>query len=72
MTDIDTIEETMDKLRAINQAFRKRVAMDAEIAKLDADGRHRSQWIYSYYDGRQDKEIPHGAGYEINPTDRTE
>ena len=46
---IDTIEETMDKLRAINQAFRDRVA----IKELDADGRHRSQWIYAPYDGRK-------------------
>ena len=40
---IDTIEETMDKLRAINKAFRDRVAME----KLDADGRHRSEWAYA-------------------------
>ena len=46
---IDTIEETMDKLRAINKAFRDRVA----IKELDADGRHRSQWIYAPYDGRK-------------------
>jgi hypothetical protein len=43
-----------------------------EIAKLDEQGRHRSQWIYSYYDGRQDKEIPHGAGYEIKNKNNTE
>ena len=46
---IDTIEETMDKLRAINKAFRDRVA----IKDLDEQGRHRSQWIYAPYDGRK-------------------
>ena len=38
---------------------------EEQIAKLDQQGRHRSQWIYSPYDGRRDKEIPHGAGLEI-------
>ena len=46
---IDTIEETMDKLRAINKAFRDRVKME----EFDAQGRHRSEWCYAPYDGRK-------------------
>ena len=37
------------------------------MAKLDQQGRHRSQWIYSPYDGRQNGSIPHGAGYQEIP-----
>ena len=72
MTKIDTIEETMDKLRAINKAFRDRVAMD----KLDADGRHRSEWAYAPYDGRKVSLPPKNGGSseddQDNHTDRTE
>ena len=64
---IDTIEETMDKLRAINKAFRDRVAMD----KLDLDGRHRSEWAYAPYDGRKVSPPKDGAD-EDNHTDHTE
>ena len=31
-----------------------------QMKKLDAQGRHRSQWCYAPYDGRKEKEIPHG------------
>ena len=41
-----------------------------QMAKLDAQGRHRSEWCYAAYDGRKDREIPHGAGYEIHSKDR--
>ena len=58
---IDTIDETMAKLRAINDAYYN----EREMVKLDQQGRHRSQWIYSKYDGpRELKETPHGAGYD--------
>ena len=40
-----------------------------QMRKLDEQGRHRSEWCYSYYDGRQQREIPHGAGYEISDKD---
>ena len=46
---IDTIEETMDKLKAINKAFRDRVKME----EFDEQGRHRSEWCYAPYDGRK-------------------
>ena len=39
----------MDKLRAINKAFRDRVT----IKDLDEQGRHRSEWCYAPYDGRK-------------------
>ena len=66
---IDTIEETMDKLRAINKAFRDRVAMD----KLDSDGRHRSEWAYAPYDGRKISPPKDGAlDDQDNQTDCTE
>ena len=69
MTKIDTIEETMDKLRAINKAFRDRVA----IKDLDEQGRHRSQWIYAPYDGRKISPPKDGASDDQdNHTDRTE
>ena len=55
--DIDTIEETMDKLRAINKAFRDRVKME----EFDAQGRHRSEWCYAPYDGRIDTPPKNGA-----------
>ena len=56
---IDTIDETMAKLRAINDAYYN----EREMVKLDEQGRHRSEWCYAPYDGRKDK-IPHGAGYD--------
>ena len=67
---IDTIEETMDKLRAINKAFRDRVA----IKDLDEQGRHRSQWIYAPYDGRKISPPKDGAtpDDQNNHTDCTE
>ena len=67
---IDTIEETMDKLRAINQAFRDRVKME----EFDAQGRHRSEWCYAPYDGRKTPPPKDGAKEEdeINHTNRTE
>ena len=67
MTDIDTLEQTMDKLRAINKAFRDRVAME----KLDADGRHRSEWAYAPYDGRYTLPKTDGQDYEISSQDET-
>ena len=66
---IDTIEETMDKLKAINKAFRDRVKME----EFDAQGRHRSEWCYAPYDGRIDTPPKDGQSEdEINPTDCTE
>ena len=64
---IDTIEETMDKLRAINKAFRDRVKME----EFDAQGRHRSEWCYAPYDGRKISPPKDGAD-ENNHTDCTE
>ena len=46
---IDTIDETMAKLRAINQAYYN----EREMVKLDQEGRHRSEWAYAPYDGRK-------------------
>ena len=46
---IDTIDETMAKLRAINQAYYN----EREMVKLDQEGRHRSEWCYAPYDGRK-------------------
>ena len=40
---------------------------EEQMRKLDEAGRHRSEWAYSAYDGRQDGEIPHGAGYQEMP-----
>ena len=54
---IDTIEETMDKLRAINKAFRDRVKME----EFDAQGRHRSEWCYAPYDRRKTPPPKDGA-----------
>ena len=67
---IDTIEETMDKLKAINKAFRDRVKME----EFDAQGRHRSEWCYAPYDGRKISPPKDGADIDDqdNPTDRTE
>ena len=68
---IDTIEETMDKLRAINIAFRKRVKME----EFDSQGRHRSEWCYAPYDGRVVPPPKDGAETiddQDNHTDRTE
>ena len=66
---IDTIEETMDKLKAINKAFRDRVKME----EFDAQGRHRSEWCYAPYDGRKISPPKDGAKEdENNHTDCTE
>ena len=67
---IDTIEETMDKLKAINKAFRDRVKME----EFDAQGRHRSEWCYAPYDGRKISPPKDGATSDDqdNHTDRTE
>ena len=45
---------------------------EEQMRKLDAQGRHRSEWCYAAYDGRKDREIPHGVGYEIHRKDRPE
>ena len=59
----------MDKLKAINKAFRDRVKMK----EFDAQGRHRSEWCYAPYDGRIDTPPKDGGSSdEINPTDHTE
>ena len=50
-----------DKMAEWNQAWK-----DREMAKLDAQGRHRSEWCYAAYDGRKDRlGIPHGSGHPI-------
>ena len=53
-----------DKMAQRNKTYKEN-----QMARLDQQGRHRSQWIYSPYDGRRDKEIPHGAGLEISKWD---
>ena len=49
----------------ISFAERKKVWLhqykEDQMKKLDAQGRHRSQWCYAPYDGRKEKEIPHGS-----------
>ena len=57
--------ETYD-LTARQQVWNK-TYREEEMAKLDQQGRHRSQWIYANYDGRKDGPIPHGAGYQEIP-----
>ena len=34
---------------------------ELEMAKLDQQGRHRSQWIYSPFDGRKKLPNPNGT-----------
>ena len=59
----------MDKLKAINQAFRDRVKME----EFDSQGRHRSEWCYAPYDGRIDTPPKNGAiDDQNNHTDHTE
>ena len=60
-------EETTDPVRRdILSEISNTIWMNRKaIELLDSQGRHRSQWAYAPYDGRQEKEIPHGAGYEI-------
>ena len=66
---IDTIDETMAKLRAINDAYYN----EREMVKLDQQGRHRSQWIYSKYDGRKVSPPKNGGtDGQDNHTNRTE
>ena len=55
---IDTIDETMAKLRAINQAYYN----EREMVKLDQEGRHRSEWAYAPYDGRKISLPPKNGG----------
>ena len=57
MTDIDTLDQTMAKLRAINQAYYN----EREMVKLDQEGRHRSEWCYAPYDGRKISPPKNGA-----------
>ena len=40
------------------------VTNEEEILRLDAQGRHRSEWCYAAYDGRKEKGIPHGCGFD--------
>ena len=47
---IDTLDDTMNKLKAINKAYYDRVR---KIKELDQQGRHRSEWCYAPYDGRK-------------------
>ena len=56
-------EETTDP--PIRNILSEEKYANRAIELLDSQGRHRSQWAYAPYDGRQEKEIPHGAGYEI-------
>ena len=50
-----------EKMAEWNQAWK-----DREMAKLDAQGRNRSEWCYAAYDGRKDRlGIPHGSGHPI-------
>ena len=37
---------------------------ESEIAKLDAQGRHRSEWCYAPYDGRKIPPPKNGANYD--------
>ena len=67
MTDIDTLDETMAKLRAINQAYYN----EREMVKLDQEGRHRSEWAYAPYDGRYTLPKTDGQDYEISSQDET-
>ena len=55
---IDTIDETMAKLRAINDAYYN----EREMVKLDQEGRHRSEWAYAPYDGRKISLPPKNGG----------
>ena len=42
---------------------------DNDNKRLDAQGRHRSEWCYAAYDDRRKEgEIPWGAGYETLDT----
>ena len=52
-----------DKMAQWNKTYK-----EDQIAKLDQQGRHRSEWCYADYDGRKDGSIPHGAGYQEIPT----
>ena len=49
---------TMDirKMAEWNKAWK-----ELEMAKLDQQGRHRSQWIYSPFDGRKKLPNPNGT-----------
>ena len=46
-----------DKMAEWNQAWKER-----EMAKLDAQGRHRSEWCYAPYDGRKISLPPKNGG----------
>ena len=43
-----------------------------QMAKLDAQGRHRSEWCYAPYDGRKVSPPKNGADDEIHSKDRPE
>jgi len=43
-----------------------------QMAKLDAQGRHRSEWCYAAYDGRKELPPKNGAQDEIHGKDRSE
>jgi len=55
---LDTIEETMDKLRKKNKAFYN----EKRMAEFDGQGRHRSEWCYAPYDGRKISLPPKNGG----------
>ena len=42
-----------------------------QMAKLDAQGRHRSEWCYAPYDGRYTLPKPNGQDYEVSSQDET-
>ena len=45
---------------------------EEQIQKLDAQGRHRSEWCYAPYDGRKVSPPKNGADDEIHSKDRPE
>ena len=64
---MDTIEQTMDKMRATNKAYYD----EREMVKLDQQGRHRSEWCYAPYDGRYTLPKSNGQDYEVSSQDET-
>ena len=45
---------------------------EEQMRKLDAQGRHRSEWCYAPYDGRKVSPPKNGADDEIHSKDRPE
>ena len=39
---------------------KKKLTNEEQIAKLDSQGRHRSEWCYAAYDGRKELPLPNG------------